>query len=272
MKCQNCGGNITEKDNFCTHCGAKIEGTKINNNIVQPVKMNIEELKYEIKGGAFPIVEFNLKTGERIISEAGAMAWKDPSIAMETTSDGGITKVIGRFFSNEKLFHNIYTATKDESKIAFASCVPGTIKAIEIKEGQSLICQKSSFLLAVGDVELSVFFNKKIGAGLFGGEGFIMQKISGNGLAFIEIDGSMYEYELQPEEKLAVSTGHLVSMSETCTIDIEMINGVKNIFLGGEGLFNTIITGPGKVTVQTMPIAKLARSVDPYISHPESSK
>ena len=108
------------------------------------------------------------------------------------------------------------------------------IKAVEIKEGQSLICQKSSFLLAVGDVELSIFFNKNIGAGLFGGEGFVMQKISGNGIAFIEIDGSEYEYDLQADEKFVVSTGHLVSMSETCTIDVEMVSGAKNIFLGGE--------------------------------------
>lgn len=270
MKCQNCGGDITSENKFCMHCGVKIEQTvSVSSN--DTVNNNVENINYEIKGGSFPLVEFNLKTGDKIISESGAMAWKDPSITMETTSDGGFKKVIGRLLSNEKLFHNIYTATKDESKIAFVSCIPGAIKAIEIKEGQSFICQKSSFLLAIGDVELSVFFNKKIGAGLFGGEGFIMQKISGNGIAFIEIDGSMYEYELQSGEKLAISTGHLVSMSESCSIDIEMVNGVKNIFLGGEGLFNTIITGPGKVIVQTMPIAKLARSINPYISHPEAS-
>lgn len=270
MKCKNCGQDIVENAKFCVYCGTKIEeGT---NEIVTETKEPVNIVTdYEIKGGTFPIVEFNLKTGEKIISEAGAMAWRDPSITMETTSDGGFKKVLGRLFSGEKLFHNIYTATKDNTKISFASCIPGTIKAVEIKEGQSLICQKSSFLLAVGDVELSVFFNKKLGAGLFGGEGFIMQKISGNGIAFIEIDGSAYEYELKEGEKLVVSTGHLVSMSDTCAIDIEMVNGAKNIFLGGEGLFNTVITGPGKVTVQTMPVAKLARAINPYITHPEAN-
>lgn len=273
MKCNNCGQDITENTNFCNHCGARVEMTgAMNAGVTQsientPVKVVTD---FEIKGGSFPIVEFNLKAGDKIISEAGAMAWKDPSITMDTTSDGGFKKVIGRLFTGEKLFHNIYTATRDNTKISFASCVPGTIRAVEIKDGQSLICQKPSFLLAVGDVELSVFFNKKLGAGIFGGEGFLMQKVSGNGIVFIEIDGSSYEYELGVNERFIVSTGHLVSMSETCSIDIEMVSGAKNIFLGGEGLFNTVIK-PGRVTVQTMPIAKLARSINPYIVHPERS-
>lgn len=229
-------------------------------------------MTYEIKGGNFPVVEFNMKSGDQIISEAGAMCWRDPSITMETSSNGGFKKVIGRLFSGEKLFHNIFTATNNDSKISFASCVPGLIKAVEIKAAESLICQSSSFLLAIGDVEMSVHFNKKIGAGLFGGEGFIMQKISGEGMVFLEIDGSAFEYEIEAGEKLIVSTGHLVSMSETCSIDIESVGGAKNIFLGGEGLFNTVITGPGRVTLQTMPIAKLGRAVNPYISHPESGR
>lgn len=223
-------------------------------------------MNYEIKGGSFPIVEVTLNKGEKVICESGAMCFRDASIAMSTSTDGGIKKMFGRLFSGDKLFHNIYTASIDNSKISFASCVPGAIKAIKISKGDSLICQKSSFLVALGDIEMSIFFNKKIGAGLFGGEGFIMQKMTGEGIVFIEIDGSEFDYTLGEGEQLVLSTGHLVSMSESCKLDIEMVKGAKNIFFGGEGLFNTIVTGPGVVTAQTMPIEKLAKSIDPYIT------
>lgn len=228
-------------------------------------------MNYEIKGGSFPIVEVTLNRGERVISESGAMCWKDSSITMSTTSNGGVSKVVGRLFTGEKLFHNIFTAVEDNSKITFGSCIPGSIKAIELRNGEAIICQKGAFLFALGDIELSVHFNKRLGTGFFGGEGFMMQKISGNGIVFIEIDGSEFEYNLEPGQKMSVSTGHLVSMSESCSLDVEMVKGVKNIFFGGEGLFNTTITGPGKITVQTMPIAKLASSISPYFSKSGSS-
>lgn len=228
-------------------------------------------MEYEIKGGSFPIVECTLKKGESMITQSGSMCWMDKTITMETSSNGGIGKVIGRLFTNEKLFQNIYTAESDNSKISFGTCVPGAIMAIKLTGGESLICQKSAFLASYGNVELSTFFNKKIGAGLFGGEGFIMQKISGEGIVFIEIDGSSMEYELKEGEQLVLSTGYLVSMSETCSIDIETVKGLKNIFLGGEGIFNTVITGPGKVVVQTMPLARLANSIIPFIPTPSSS-
>lgn len=227
-------------------------------------------MKYEIKGGAFPVVELIMNSGDVIVSEAGAMAWRDPSITCESNVDGGIKQLFGRALSGETLMLNHYTASKDNSRIAFSSCVPGSIVAVEVKEGQPLICQKHAFLAAVGNVELSVHFNNRARVGLFAGEGFIMEKISGNGIVFLEIDGSVYDYDLVEGEKMIVSTGHLVSMSSTCSIDVEMINGAKNIFFGGEGFFNTVITGPGKVTVQTMPISKIGHAVNPYISHPES--
>ena len=222
-------------------------------------------MEYEIKGGSFPIVECTLKKGESMITQSGSMCWMDNSITMDTSSNGGIGKVVGRLFTNEKLFQNIYTSEKDGSKISFGTCVPGAIMAIKLTGGESLICQKSAFLASYGNVELSTFFNKKIGVGLFGGEGFIMQKITGDGIVFIEIDGSSLEYELKEGEQLVLSTGYLVSMSETCTIDVQTVKGLKNIFLGGEGIFNTMITGPGKVIVQTMPLARLANSIIPFI-------
>lgn len=222
-------------------------------------------MKYEILGGSFPVVECTLKKGESMITQSGAMSYMDASMTMETTTNGGLGKVVGRMFTKEKLFQNIYTATKDDSKIAFCTCVPGSIKAVKLEKGQTLLCQKSSFLASYGNIELSTFFNKKIGVGIFGGEGFIIEKITGEGIVFIEIDGSTREFELAENEQLILSTGHLVSMDDTCSIDVQTVKGLKNIFLGGEGLFNTVITGPGKVTAQTMPLPKLATCIIPYL-------
>lgn len=222
-------------------------------------------MKYEILGGSFPVVECTLKAGESMITQSGAMSYMDASFTMETSTNGGLGKVVGRMFTKEKLFQNIYTATKDNSKIAFCTCVPGSIKAIKLEKGQTLLCQKSSFLASYGNIELSTFFNKKIGVGIFGGEGFIIEKISGEGIVFIEIDGSTREFELAENEQLILSTGHLVSMDDTCQIDVQTVKGLKNIFLGGEGLFHTVITGPGKVTAQTMPLPKLATCIIPYL-------
>ena len=170
-------------------------------------------MTYEIKGGSFPIVECTLKSGESMITQSGSMCWMDSSITMETSSNGGIGKVVGRLFTREKLFQNIYTSTKDESKIIFGTAVPGSIMAVDLTGGQSIICQKSAFLASYGNIELSTYFNKKIGAGLFGGEGFIMQKLTGEGTVFLEIDGSSVELELREGEKKIISTGYLVSMS-----------------------------------------------------------
>lgn len=228
-------------------------------------------MEYEIIGGSFPVVECKLKAGESMVTQSGSMAYMDPTINMETTSNGGLSKVVGRLFTREKLFQNIYTSTKDGSTIAFGTCVPGAIMPIKVEPGKPLICQKSSFLASYGNIELSTFFNKKIGVGIFGGEGFIMQKISGEGLVFIEIDGSYKEFELAEGQQIILSTGYLVSMSETCSIDVQTVKGLKNIILGGEGIFNTVITGPGKVVVQTMPLPRLANSIIPYLPTPSSS-
>jgi len=228
-------------------------------------------MEYEILGGSFPVVECTLKSGQSMITQSGAMAWMDPSITMETSTNGGLGKVVGRLFTKEHLFQNIYTATQDNSKIAFGTSVPGSIMAVRLEPGKSIICQKSAFLASYGNIELSTFFNKKIGVGIFGGEGFIMQKLSGEGIVFIEIDGSSKEFELKEGEKLVLSTGYLVSMDETCSIDVQTVKGLKNIILGGEGIFNTVITGPGKVIVQTMPLPRLANSIVPFLPAPSSS-
>ena len=222
-------------------------------------------MRYQIQGETLPVVICELEAGERMITEGGAMSWMSPNMKMETTSNGGIGKAFGRAFSGEKMFQNIYTAQGGPGMIAFASSFPGSIRAFEITPGQDMIFQKSAFLASVAGVQLSMHFRKKIGSGLFGGEGFIMQKVSGQGIMFAEFDGHVVEYELQPGQQIVIDTGHLAAMAATCSMDIQSVPGVKNMLFGGEGFFNTVITGPGKVWLQTMPISNVAGALRPYI-------
>ena len=223
-------------------------------------------MHYRIEGTPLPVVICDLEPGEQMITERGSMSWMSPNMKMETTSNGGIGKAIGRMFSGEAFFQNRYTAMGGAGMIAFASSFPGSILAVEITPDRPLIVQKSAFLASTVDVELSVFFQKKIGAGLFGGEGFIMQKLSGRGIAFLEIDGHAVEYSLAPNEKMIVDTGYLATMDPTCSMEIVAVSGVKNMLFGGEGIFNTVISGPGKITLQTMPINNVAGSLRPFIA------
>jgi len=214
-------------------------------------------MKYEIEGLSLPVVILHMENGERIITQGGAMSWMSSNMKMSTTSGGGIGKMFGRMFSGESLFQNIYTSEGGPGFIAFASRLPGTIREIDIAPGSEYICQKGSFMASTEGVEMSVFWQRKLGAGLFGGEGFIMQKMAGSGQLFIEIDGYAKEYELPVGGSIIVDTGYLVAMSATCTMDIRGVGGIKNTLFGGEGFFNTVITGPGKVIVQSMPLGKL---------------
>ena len=217
-------------------------------------------MQYEIKGDQLPVVVCTMNPGESMITERGAMSWMTSNMRMQTQA-GGVGKAIGRMFSGESMFQNKYTAEGSAGLIAFASSFPGEIRAIQIAPGQSIVAQKSAFLAAEPGVELSIHFRKKLGAGFFGGEGFIMQKLSGSGMAFVEIDGSVVEYQLQPGQTMLLDTGYLAMMDETVQMDIEMVHGVKNVLLGGEGLFNTKVTGPGRVWIQTMPISKVAQII-----------
>ena len=214
-------------------------------------------MKYEIKGEPMPVVICQLDSGESVLSESGAMSWMSPNLVMETVG-GGAGKVFGRMFSGESMFQNRYTAEGGPGMIAFASSFPGSIRALEIDEQHPVVVQKRGFLASEAGVELSVFFKKKVASGLFGGEGFIMQKLSGRGLAFVEIDGNVAEYDLAPGQKLITSTGQVALMDATCTMDVQTVKGVKNVLFGGEGLFNTVITGPGRVVLQTMPLTNCA--------------
>ncbi|WP_270389280.1 TIGR00266 family protein [Mediterraneibacter faecis] len=222
-------------------------------------------MRYEIKGDTLPVVICYLENGERMITERGSMSWMSPNMKMETTSNGGIGKAFGRMFSGEALFQNRYTATGGNGMIAFASSFPGQIVARQIAPGQVLIVQKSGFLASEEGVDLSIFFQKKFGAGFFGGEGFIMQRLSGNGIAFLEFDGHVVEYELRPGQQIVVDTGYLAAMDATCSMEIQTVPGLKNMVFGGEGVFNTVVTGPGHVWLQTMPISSVAGELLRYM-------
>ena len=223
-------------------------------------------MKYQIQGETLPVVICELEGGEKIVTEGGGMAWMSPNMKMETSTNGGVGKAFGRMFSGEALFQNIYTSEGGPGMIAFASSFPGSVKAFEISPGNEMILQKNAFLAGEAGVELSIFFNKKLGAGLFGGEGFIMQRISGQGIVFAEFDGHVVEYELQMGQQIVVDTGHLAAMTASCSMEIKSVPGVKNMVFGGEGIFNTIISGPGKIWLQSMPISNVAGVLRKYIT------
>ena len=201
-------------------------------------------MRYTIEGGSLPAVIIQLDAGEKLLSEVGGRTWARGPIRTETKAEGGAGKALGRMFMGESLFMSVYTAED---------------------AGESIVCQKRAFLCASYGVELAIHFQKKLGAGLVGGEGFIMQRITGPGIVFLEVDGYCQEYDLRPGERLVCDTGVLAIMDATCTMDVQVVRGAKNVLLGGEGLFDTVITGPGKVFLQTMTIPKLAGQMIPYL-------
>lgn len=223
-------------------------------------------IRYEIEGGSLPVVICYPEAGETICTEQGAMSWMSPNMKMQTNAGGGIKKAFGRMFGGESPFMNEYTAMDGAGMIAFASSFPGSIIPYHVTPGNGIIVQKGGFLAMEKGLNLSVYLQKKFGVGFFGGEGFIMQRIQGDGMVFLEIDGYCKEYELGIGESVIVDTGYLAAMSESCTIDIQTVKGMKNIFFGGEGLFNTRITGPGKVYIQSMPISHMAAEITPYLN------
>ncbi len=220
-------------------------------------------MNYEIISQAYPVVVCHLQAGEQMRTERGSMAWMDPCMAMET-SGGGLGGALGRMFAGEALFQNVYTATAP-GMIAFGSSFPGRIIPLDIQPGVDFIVQKTGFLAAEMGVELSVHFNQKLGSGFFGGEGFIMQRLSGQGTAFIEVDGDLVTYDLAPGQQMIVDTGNVLAFTHTVSIDIQRVQGAKNMLFGGEGLFNTVLTGPGTIWLQTMPMASFVNALLPHI-------
>ncbi len=221
-------------------------------------------MEYEIKGGSFPIVVCKLQKGETMKNETGAMAFMTSEMKMDTNTGGGLLKGLGRALSGDTIFLNFFTAEADNQKIGFSARTPGKIMPIKLDGTNSIIGQKNAFLAAQEDVNLDIYFKNSLGTGIFGGEGFVLQKFTGNGMVFLEIDGEVIERELQPGEKILVDPGHVAAMEESVQFDIERVKGAKNI-LFGEGLFFSRLTGPGKVWLQTMPVSKLAEAIIPFI-------
>ncbi len=221
-------------------------------------------MNYEVKGGEFPVVICKMEANETVKCQSGAMCWMSPNMEMQTKA-GGIGKMFGKALTGESLFENNYTAKGGNGMIAFSSGVPGHILPVQLSAGKVIIAQKKSFLASEMGVNQETHMSKKIGSGLFGGEGFIMQKFSGEGVVFLEIDGSVIEYDLAQGQSLIVDTGSLAAMEGTVSMDIQQVKGLGNMVVGGEGLFNTKLTGPGHVWLQTMPVSSLADAIKPYI-------
>lgn len=226
-------------------------------------------MTYTIDGGNLPVLKVKLNAGETIECEAGAMSWMDDEIEMATQA-GGLGKMLGRIFTSENAFMNTYHANRD-GEIAFSAKFPGSIRAIEITPGNGIIVQKGSFLASVGNITSEVYIQKKLGRGLFGGEGFLMRRFSGSGIVFLEVDGSAHEYEIPAGDCKIVDTGYVAAMSESCRMEIRSIKGVGNVLFGGEGFFNTAVYGPGKVILQSMPIAATAMTLYSYMPHPSGN-
>ena len=222
-------------------------------------------MKYSIQGGQLPVVVCELDNGEEMFTESGGMSWMSDNITMSTNMEGGLFKGLGRAFSGESMFMVSYKADRGPGMIAYSSSFAGSIIALDLAAGESMICQKSAFLAAARSVTLAVHFQKKIGTGLFGGEGFIMQRLTGPGTVFVEIDGAAIEYELQPHQTMKVDTGHVAMIQQSVTLDITTVKGFKNVLFGGEGLFLTTLTGPGHIWLQTMPCENLAKRIVPFI-------
>ena len=222
-------------------------------------------MQYEIKGGNFPVVVCQLQDGEQMKTESGSMVWMTPNMEMGTTGGGGLGKMFSKALSGESMFQNIYTA-HGAGMITFGSSFPGRIIPLQIAPGRDMIVQKSAFLASEMGVELSMHFNKKASTGIFGGEGFIMQRLSGQGMAFVEIDGELVDYELQSGQQLVIDTGNVAGFESSVQISIQQVKGIKNKMLGGEGFFNTVLTGPGHIWLQTMPISNIASAIAPFVN------
>jgi len=222
-------------------------------------------MEYQIRGTVMPSVEVSLQQSESVYTEAGGMAWMTSNIGMETNMKGGMMGALKRAVAGESLFMTTYTCQSGSGFVTFTLEVPGTIIPMELAAGQTMICQRDAFMCAESSVELDMHVNRKFGAGLFGGEGFILQKVTGPGTAFFEITGETVQYDLEAGQSLKVDPGHLAMMDPTVSFDITRVKGVTNVLFGGEGLFLANITGPGRVWLQTMPLPNLAASLGRYI-------
>ncbi len=222
-------------------------------------------MRYEIHGTVMQTVDIYLQAGESVYTESGGMAWMRGDLEMKTNTKGGLMAGLGRALAGESLFMTTYVCRSSAGMVVFAPEAPGKIVAIDLAVGQSLICQKDAFMCAESSVKLEMHFRRKLGAGFFGGEGFILQKVTGPGTVFLEIPGEVREYDLRPGESMQVDPGHLAVFEPTVSYDITMVKGLRNIFLSGEGLFLAKMTGPGKIWLQSLPLTNLAAKIAQHL-------
>ena len=222
-------------------------------------------MNYKIRGTTLPVIDVELQQGETVFTESGGMAWMSPNIDMQSDMKGGVGGMFGRILSGESLFLVNYSCSEGKGLITFCSEFPGKIVPFNLKDQESIICQRDAFMLAESNVTLKMEFVKKLGAGFFGGEGFFLQKITGPGNAFLELAGEITEYTLGADQTLKVDPGYLAAFETKVNYDIVRIKGIKNMLFGGEGLFLATLTGPGKIWLQSMPLANLAKKISPYI-------
>jgi len=226
-------------------------------------------MRYEIFGDPMPAVTITLGMGESIVTQAGAMSWMSDGIEMQTNARGGLLGGLGRVLAGESIFLVSYTSVRENTHITMASTFVGNIMPVYISPGQELICQKNSFLCAQEGVDLSLAFGRAK-TGFFGGEGFVMQRLSGSGLAFLELDGTVVEKQLSAGEVLKINTGNIAAFESGVRYDVERIRGFKNVLFGGEGLFVSTLEGPGKVYLQTMNIQSFADRLVPFLPQKSS--
>jgi uncharacterized protein (TIGR00266 family) len=278
MNCPNCGTTLVEGSKFCADCGLPMAagGTDAGPSGLPALDTHVEHMQREFEGGAgrvsyridgttLQVVTIQLQPGEVVYAESGGMSWMSGNVEMKTHSGGGLGKMFRRALSGESLFITDFYVNQGAGIVAFASEFPGKIIPFNLRSGESLIIQKDAFMCAEKSVDLDLHFRKRLGTGFFGGEGFIMQKVTGPGLVFAEVDGEVVEYDLQPGQVLKVDTGHLAMMEPSVDFDVTMVKGFSNILLGGEGLFLGTLRGPGKVWLQTMPMSKLAAKMAQFM-------
>jgi uncharacterized protein (TIGR00266 family) len=222
-------------------------------------------MEYVIQGGNLPVLIMTLQPGEQIVTEAGAMSWKTPNVTMDTNMKGGLGKALGRKMSGESMFLNTYTCEGGPGQLACASSFPGSILAFELAAGESIVAQKNAFLCSTPEVDMQMHMRSKIGVGLVGGEGFVLQRMTGPGKVFLEIDGSFVKYSLHEGQQLVIDPGHMAVQDASIKTEVTRVKGMKNIFLGGEGLFLGTLTGPGDVYLQTMTAQNFAGRIMPYM-------
>lgn len=292
MNCSQCGAALAAGSRFCTNCGTAVALTPLVEaaagpgssvaeqpppvDVPPPLDLDVDHLEpvyegeagrisYRIDGTTLQVVTIQLQPGEVIYSESGGMSWMSGNVEMKTHSGGGIGKMLKRAVAGESLFITDFFVRSGQGIVAFASEFPGKIIPFDLAPGQSLIVQKDAFMCAEKSVDMDMHFRKRLGTGLFGGEGFIMQKITGPGLAFVEVDGEVVEYTLGPQDVLKVDTGHIAMIEPTVDFDVTLVKGFTNLLLGGEGLFLASLRGPGKVWLQTMPMSKLANKIAQFM-------